>query len=273
MPYEAELQAALTAAREAAKLVLADYASFAAIPDAPADISTDTDKRSQELILHSVLKRFSGDAVLAEETTPIFAQVPQFGSRLWIIDPIDGTRGFARKNGEFAVMIGWVDRGRVAVGVVIEPAHGRLTYATRGGGCWREDAGDHAPERCLVTARTTLAGSTVIQSHPRNPSKRSWQLEMLQPGRVIETYSAGIKLAQVARSEADIYLNIYDQCHEWDICAGQILVEEAGGRVTGLHGESPQYGVPGAEKIKGMLASNGHLHEAALAALMAGEHA
>ena len=84
------------------------------------------------------------------------------------------------------------------------------------------------------------------------------------PERVIETYSAGIKLALVARGEADIYLNTYDAFHDWDICAGHILVEEAGGTVTGLRGESLQYGLPGAWQRHGLLASNGLLHADAL---------
>ena len=89
----------------------------------------------------------------------------------------------------------------------------------------------------------------------------------LRPARVIESYSAGIKLALVARGEADLYLNTYDTYHDWDICAGQILVEEAGGRVTNLLGQEPRYGLPGAVQRHGLLATNGVLHEAALAAL------
>ena len=85
--------------------------------------------------------------------------------------------------------------------------------------------------------------------------------------RVIETYSAGIKLAQVARGEADIYLNTYDAAHDWDICAGHLLVTEAGGKVTTLKGEELHYGRAGAGQRGGLLASNGRLHDAALAVL------
>ena len=65
------------------------------------------------------------------------AAAAQQGQRLWVVDPIDGTRGFARKNGEFSLMVAFVDGGRIGVGVVLEPAQERLTYATAGGGCWR----------------------------------------------------------------------------------------------------------------------------------------
>src|SRR5690348_13868728 len=89
---------------------------------------------------------------------------------------------------------------------------------------------------------------------------------MRGPARVRETYSAGIKLALVARGEADVYLNDYVNFHDWDICAGQILVEEAGGTVTGLKGEGLRYGTPGAWQRQGLLATNGPLQAAALKA-------
>jgi 3'-phosphoadenosine 5'-phosphosulfate (PAPS) 3'-phosphatase len=82
---------------------------------------------------------------------------------------------------------------------------------------------------------------------------------------VIETHSAGIKLALVARGVADLYVNHYAAFHDWDICAGHILVEEAGGKVTGLRGEALHYGTPGAWQRSCLLASNGVLHAAAQA--------
>lgn len=267
MSYERELHVALEAAARASKLIMEHYASFEVIPDAPANISTDTDKGSQDLILGYIHEVFPGDALCAEEATPKLASVARSGPRLWVVDPIDGTRGFARKTGEFAVMIAFVHEGRVAAGVVAEPATGRLTYASRGAGCWRRDANDASPVRCRVSSVADLRQATVTQSHSKKDRPPSPQLAALQPARVIETYSAGIKTAQVARREADIYLNTYDGCYDWDICAGQILLEEAGGRITNLLGAEPRYGLPGNLQPNGLLASNGVLHDAALAAI------
>jgi 3'(2'), 5'-bisphosphate nucleotidase len=267
MAYERELRVALEAASWAARLILQDYAAFVRIPDAPADISTDTDRRSQAGIVKHILSSFPGDAFCAEESGADLEGLPASGARLWVIDPIDGTRGFARKNGEFSVMIAFVDAGQIAMGVVAEPAKHRLTYATRGGLCWRQDELNRAPETCRVTQVAAVSDSIVTQSHSRSGGQLSNHLRALGPKQVIETYSAGIKLAQVARGEADIYLNTYDACHDWDICAGAILVEEAGGKVTNLRGETPQFGRPEAIQPGGLLATNGHLHPPALAAL------
>jgi 3'(2'), 5'-bisphosphate nucleotidase len=155
----------------------------------------------------------------------------------------------------------------MAVGVVLEPARTRLTFACRAGGCWSRDGEDGRQSACRVSTVARLEDATLTQSHSRVPGSRSPLVQALHPARVVESYSAGIKLALVARGEADIYLNTYDAFHDWDICAGHLLVTEAGGKVTGLGGQELVYGLPGAWQKHGLLASNGLLHEAALAAL------
>jgi 3'(2'), 5'-bisphosphate nucleotidase len=268
MPYQTELTAALDAAEQARRVVLSAYENFLRIADAPADIHTEADRQSQEVILQHLHRTFPGDALCAEESSPTLAAASNAGPRLWIVDPIDGTRGFARKNGEFSVMIAFVEQGRIAVGVVGEPARQRLTYATRGGGCWRRD-GEEPAIRCRVSETSDLRASALVQSRSRDPGVPSGQVEALQPARVIEVYSAGLKLALVARGEGDVYVNRYLAFHDWDIAAGQVLVEEAGGTVTGLRGEELRYGTEGAWQRSGLLASNGRLHAAALERLRA----
>lgn len=265
MAYERELQTALAAVERAGRAVLERYAKFEAIADAPASITTEADREAQEIILTTLHEAFPDDALCAEEATPTLSRSPGMGPRLWIVDPIDGTRGFARKNGEFSLMIGFVDNGRIAVGVVAEPARQRLTYASLGDGCHRRDSA--TTERCRVTQVGTLAAATLTQSHSKNPAQPSALVSALGPRKVVECYSAGIKLALVARGEADIYLNTYDAFHDWDICAGQILVEEAGGRVTGIRGETLRYGTEGFWQRAGLVATNGLVHDAALTAL------
>jgi 3'(2'), 5'-bisphosphate nucleotidase len=263
MANEQDLEVALGAAREAGRLILGAYVDFVAIPDARADITTDVDRQSQEAILQFLRRRFPIDALCAEEETPTLTSAARSGPRMWIVDPIDGTRGFAQKNGEFSVMIALLQESRVTVGVVLEPAPRRLTYASFGGGCWRQD-GDGAPVRCRVTATHDLNVAVLTQSRSRKGAEPSPLVKALAPARVRETYSAGIKLALVARGEADLYLNSYEAFHDWDVCAGHILVNEAGGVVTGLHGEPLIYGTPGAWQRNGLLASNGLIHAAAV---------
>jgi 3'(2'), 5'-bisphosphate nucleotidase len=265
--YRQELDAALDAVGQAGQAILERYHLFEAIVDAPADITTAADHEAQEIVLRHLHQQFPEDGFCAEERTPALADARQSGPRLWIVDPIDGTRGFARKNGEFSVMVALLHEQRIALGVVLEPVRERLTYAVRGEGCWRRDANVADAMPCQVRPTETLSAATLTQSHSKDPATPSRRVKALGPRRVIESYSAGIKLALVARGEADVYVNSYGAFHDWDACAGHILVEEAGGKVTGLGGETLRYGLPGAWQRNGLLATNRVLHSAALAAL------
>lgn len=261
--YEKELEVALEAAELAGSFLRKAYQSLQAIPDAPASITTEADRQAQEIILTRILKSYPADALCAEEETPTVAEALHLGPRLWVVDPIDGTRGFARKNGEFSVMIAFVDHGEMAAGVVLQPATSRITYSYKGGGCLRCDR-EGTLMHCTVNNVKELKNATLTQSHSKNKGQYSPLVQALAPARVVESYSAGIKLALVARGEADLYLNTYDAFHDWDICAGHLLVLEAGGKVTGLKGEELQYGLPGALQKHGLLATNGLIHEEAL---------
>ena len=266
MPFERELEAALEAARQASDLIRKDYDALVAIPNAPASISTATDRGSQEIILQYLQSVFPEDALCAEEATPTLAKARHAGPRTWIVDPIDGTRGFAMKNGEFSVMIGLVEQGKLAVGVVLEPVSGRVTYATRGGGCWLR-TGDRGLKRCVVSKTADLNSSTLVQSHSRSPTDPSAAAKVMRPSRTIEVYSAGVKLAIVARGEADLYVNTYSNFSDWDICAGHLLVVEAGGKVTTLAGGEIQYCSANSAQQHGLLATNGSIHDSAVEAL------
>jgi 3'(2'), 5'-bisphosphate nucleotidase len=263
MPYEHELQAALEAAELAGRGIMEAYTHFKAIPDARADISTEADRQSQEAVLRHLHHLFPSDRLVAEEATPALS-LSGPGPRAWVVDPIDGTRGFAMKNGEFSVMVGLIAGGQPVVGVVLEPARNRCTYATVGGGCWRKD-GEAAPTRCRGSTVSDLAAAALVQSHTKDPRKPARGVRALQPGRIVEAYSAGLKLAMVARGEVEFYVNDYPAFHDWDVCAGQILVEEAGGTLSGLRGEPLVYDQPNHRQTCQLLASNGVLHQAALA--------
>jgi 3'(2'), 5'-bisphosphate nucleotidase len=173
------------------------------------------------------------------------------------VDPIDGTRGFAKKVGQFSVMIGLLVGGKPVVGVVAEPAQERMTYAREGGGCWSHVA-DSTAISCRVSGRD--AAKMVLAQSWSKPGQPSRPAAALKPKRVVETYSGGVKLAMVARGEADVYANTYETFFDWDICAGHILVTEAGGLVTDLLGKPVTYQANDFSQRKGLLATNGLLH-------------
>ena len=264
--YAAELEAALDAAKTAAEYAKTEYETFEAIDDAPASISLPVDKGCQERIIERLLQQFPTDGIRAEEDTENSRKASESG-RTWVIDPIDGTRGFARKTGQFSVMIALTVDGKPVLGVVAEPIQDRLTYATQGGGCWSRTGGVPGREY-RVSGVVRLAGATMTQSHTKRGAPPKPVVDALNPARVVETYSAGVKLAQVARGEVDLYANDYQDFADWDVCAGHILVEEAGGTVTLFDGKPVTYGQSGISR-RGLIATNTELHPEALQKLAA----
>lgn len=257
MSFDKELLVALEAAGRASTYIRTEYESFAAVPDAPASISTHVDKASQELILKMLHAAYPNDALCAEESISGFENIPMSGKRTWVVDPIDGTRGFAKKVGQFSVMIGLLVDGQPVVGVVAEPAQNRITYAQVGNGCYCA-VGEDTLTRCKVSTRKPEA--FVLTQSWAKPGQPSKPVELIKPAKVIETYSGGVKLAQVARGEADVYANTYEAFYDWDICAGHVLVTEAGGKVTDLAGNPIVYQASDFSQRKGLLATNGPSH-------------
>jgi 3'(2'), 5'-bisphosphate nucleotidase len=264
--YQTELEAAREAAARASEFLRKEYETFVAIPDAPVTISTHADKASQELILAFLHERFPDDALCAEESTPAFDAVAKSGRRAWVVDPIDGTRGFAKKVGQFSVMIGLLVDGKPVVGVVAEPAQHRVTFAKLGGGCWSQ-TGEAEPTRCRVSSHG-FAELVLVQSWAKTGMSPK-PVQALAPVRVIETYSGGVKLALVARGEADVYANTYETFCDWDICAGHVLVTEAGGTVSDLGGNPIAYQADDFKQKRGLLATNGMIHTEAVMRLAA----
>lgn len=272
--YHSELDLTRKLLHEAGQEVLRRYASFEAIEDAPADITTEVDRISQEIILDGLRREFPGDALCAEESTPTLEDASNRGRRIWVVDPIDGTRGFARKNDEFSILMALVVEGSPVVGGVFEPVPDRLTFAIRDEGCHVGPLLEPEAYREIETAVSDREDTprVLAMSRSRTAEEREELLEGFGAEIAVTTYSAGIKMAQVARGECDLYLGDYLTLHDWDVCAGHLLVEEAGGRITDVDGNPVTYDGSGSSlKGRGVLASNGGVHERALETVAAGK--
>ncbi|HVS04151.1 MAG TPA: inositol monophosphatase family protein [Thermoanaerobaculia bacterium] len=269
MSYRHELDLALDLALTAGEEALRLYAELPEIPDAPADITTAADHAVQDLLVGRLLRELPDDGILAEEASRVALPPPAERRRHWTIDPIDGTRGFARKNGEFAIQLALVDGASPVVAVVYEPAARRLTWAARGEGCWARLPGSSGPTHCRVSVAQRPGALAVSRS--RRSREIAALLTAFGAQRAAVTYSAGIKLALVARGEVDLYLGDYLGLKDWDVAPGHLLVEEAGGRVSDVDGAAIRYdGSARSLRGRGLLASNGTVHPGALAALGAG---
>jgi len=175
--------------------------------------------------------------------------------RRFIVDPIDGTRNFIRRIPTWAVMIGLEEDGAVTAGVVYQPATGVLHSAWRGQGAWRDG------ERIRVSAVDALDRALVVHSSV-NFLRRSpyWEgfLHLADKTQVQRGFGDFSAYLWVAEGQGEIALSTTVKA--WDVAPLQVLVEEAGGRLTDLDGRRGIYGTT-------VFASNGLLHDAALAAM------
>lgn len=208
--------------REAGKVILEVYSKDFSV-DYKADESpiTQADQQSNTLIVQTLMSKYPECAILAEESI----DNPERLKYDWcfIVDPLDGTKEFVKKNGEFTVNVALAYQGRPVLGVIGIPVTGELYYAVKGQGAFYEKDG-HA-QRIAVSSRTKEPRMMVSRSH------RSDKLQTLieKNGiRNIQSVGSAIKGCLIAKGEAEIYYR-FGHTMEWDTAAMQCIVEEAGG--------------------------------------------
>ena len=214
---------------------------------------TAADRESNACIQEIVTRAFPADGWLSEETADSVDRLSR--KRVWIVDPLDGTKEFTQHIPEFCVCIALVEGGRPTVAVELNPVTDSLYVAIRGRGATLNDA----PAR--VSTQDVVARAEVLAS--RSEDKRG-EWDAFKPRcKVVLTGSVAYKLAELSTGNGDATFTLTPK-NEWDICAGSLLVEEAGGRVTGLDGKPLVFNQPSPLR-PGMIASNGRLHAGLLA--------
>ena len=202
---------------------------------------TDADVRAERVILAGLAEAARDIPVVAEESVAE-GRLPDISAgRFFLVDPLDGTREFISRNGEFTVNIALIEAGRPAAGVVHLPALSQ-TYWSDGHQAWRRRGEDGVPE--IIRCRAPAAdGLVVVASRSHRDARTD---EYLRDLPVKELVSAGssLKLCRVAEGAADLYPRL-GRTMEWDIAAGQAVLEAAGGSVRTLEGETLSYGKPG----------------------------
>jgi len=243
LPLDAWRDAIIDIAREAGEVIMAVYATdFAVRGKSDASPVTEADERAEAVIVQRLCALTPGIPIVAEEAVAA-GHAPAVGRRFWLVDPLDGTREFASRNGEFTVNIALVDDGVPVLGVVLAPAIGRLFAGAVGHGAIAEQAGTRRGIRCRAVPE---AGLTVVAS--RSHGDAAAMDAFLAGRRVASLVNSGssLKLCLVAAGEADLYPRL-GRTMEWDIAAGHAVLLAAGGRVTTLQGEPLRYGKPGFE--------------------------
>lgn len=218
------VQKAKTAASEASKRILEIYNSEDFEVEIKEDNSplTKADKASHEIIsrILAPLKL----PILSEEGKDIPYEERSQWPYFWMIDPIDGTKEFIKRNGEFTVNIALIRKGSPVLGVVMVPVTGDVYYAVQGQGAFKNDS-----RISVNTCDLEDSGLRVVASRSHmNDETREYVEKLNDP--VIVSKGSSLKLLMVAEGEADIYPR-FAPTMEWDTAAAQIVVEEAGGKV------------------------------------------
>ena len=307
------IREALRQAAELCRLVQEHYlAASTKTSGGQSEPVTIADYGSQAIICRALQRHYPDDAVVAEESGAQFTQLVSaeqreqvrqllaqtlghgvsedellgwldFGAgvkarRTWVIDPIDGTKGFIAQR-HYAIACGLLLDGRVAQGMVAAPGYddgrGALFY-TQDGLAWREPLAGGPRERIQVSRRRAAHEFVAAQSFARahaskSRMERAREYAGLGAARIIEMDSME-KYALVACGDADLYLRVpragSEYAHKiWDHAAGVALAQAAGGLATGLEGEPLDFSCGESLPNAGMVISNGQLHERVVAAV------
>ena len=243
LPDLPDLDALVRIVRHAGDIVMSVYQGAIDVRSkADASPVTEADERAEAFIVPALRALCPGIPVVAEEMAAR-GQADAIGATFWLVDPLDGTREFINRNGEFTVNVALVHDSRPVLGAVGAPALGRLFAGVVGQGAWLEDAQGRRPIRVRPVP---AEGLSVVASRSHGDAAA---LDRFLHGRTVHRLvnaGSSLKLCLLAAGEADLYPRL-GRTMEWDIAAGHGVLAAAGGVVLTMDGGPFLYGKPGFE--------------------------
>lgn len=224
------------AGREILRVYARDVQSWRKDDDSPL---TEADLRADACIRAALQRRFPGVFILSEESRSDTSPAP--GAPLFIVDPLDGTKEFLGRNGEFTVNIACVESGEPVAGVVHVPVAGRTYWGARGLGAFRRDAAGPAQAIAVAPDDGVRELRAVCSRSHRDARTEAWLARLPRPHRTVASGSS-LKFCRLAEGEADLYPR-FGPTSQWDTAAPQAVLECAGGAVLDLAGEPLRYGL------------------------------
>jgi 3'(2'), 5'-bisphosphate nucleotidase len=264
MALQRELDVARNVARDAGEILRRHYAQGSVQVHEKDDASpvTAADLESSAILVRSLCAAFPEDAVVSEEAFDDGARKSR--SRVWFVDPLDGTRDFVERTGDFAVHVGLCVDGTPCLGVVYVPVADEMYWACTGqGAICRSALGDRA---LRVSSASALEDFRVAIGRTRVPPNVQRFLDARDANAQIRRVGASIKLMALARGDLELCLWLHAAEKAWDTCAPEVIVREAGGKMTDVDGNRLVYGDE-LKHLRGVVASNGHSHDAAAASV------
>jgi len=254
IPNDILLEAAVGGGKKAGALLL-DYAKsgFRIEHKNPINLVTDADHAAEQCVIDHIRTHFPTHGFLAEERGRV---EPSPSPYLWIIDPLDGTTNFAHGYPAYCVSIGLEHRGRCILGVIFDPSRDELFTAVDKCGAHLNGRPIHVSNTMTLDKSLLVTGFAYdIRDSPRNNLDHFAKFALKAQG-MRRTGSAALDLCYVAAGRFDGFWEV--RLNPWDMAAGSVIVQEAGGRLTDFRGN--QLSIYGQE----LVASNGHIHQAML---------
>jgi 3'(2'), 5'-bisphosphate nucleotidase len=241
----ADLSKLLRLAQLAAREIMMVYASDFAV-SMKADLSpvTEADAMAEKVILKGLKELWPDVPVLAEESAS-GGDLPNVGNRFFLVDPLDGTKEFLSRNGEFTVNIALIENGRPVMGVVYAPATEQMFWGEKanGAGFAKLKVGDALADvtwKAIFVRKAPAEGLTVVASRSHMDTSTTAYLENCKI-KSLKSAGSSLKFCLVAMGEADLYPR-FGRTMEWDTGAGQAVLEAAGGKVCNVDGTPLTYG-------------------------------
>lgn len=263
---EKELEIAVALARKSGEVILDFYAAGVEteqkiLGDNFSEPVTIADRTASKIIVEGLAEAFPGDGILSEEETDGDERLSK--SRVWVIDPIDGTYGFIEKTGDFAVQIGLANAGEAVLGIVFMPTTDCLYFAVKGEGAFLIENGGE-PQRLQVSDKTAFSEMNLAVSRNHRSPKMERVMEKFGLKSETKRGSVGLKVGLIVRRTCDLYIHLSPRTKHWDTCAPEIVLREAGGELTDLFGAPIVYNTPDVNNHNGILATNGASHAEAV---------
>ena len=263
LPLNHELEFTNALARAAGAVLLRHYQSPFRVEQKVNALQemeevTAADREANELIVQRLNEEFPDDGILAEESQDTELRLEK--ERVWVIDPMDGTKNFVQRDGDFAVQIGLAVNGESVLGAVYQPVRDLLYYAVKGGGAWIEGANQQA-ERMTVSAKVDPHEMILASSRSHRSPRMERVVNLFGFKQEVRRGSVGVKVGLITEQQADLYLHLSPSTKQWDTCAPETILHEAGGRLTDLFGGPLRYNGVRIDNRNGIVATNGAAHE------------
>jgi len=241
-------------ARQAGQLLLDLYhrRHHVRFKSSDIDVVTEADLASECLILDAIRARFPGQAILSEEGGGDLQAATRDMPSVWLVDPLDGTVNYARGFPVWGVTLALARQGQIVMGVIYDPLHDEIFGAERGQGAWCNGERIHVSDTSHLQGALVATGFAYKRATVADNNLAEFSAVMPHVQGVRRAGSAVLDLAYVAAGRLDAYWEMH--LHPWDWAAGSLLVREAGGMVSDLHG------APWSFEARSLLATNGHLH-------------